>query len=81
MDQSGFHQKKQNLCELWDKEFIIGNGPYPVWGRAGEIKVWSGELKNQRKSLTSPGHREVWSSGTSSCWSGMGWGWGAGAEV
>lgn len=46
---------KQNHYELWDKEFIIGNGPYTILGRAGEVKVWKGELKNQRKSLTSPG--------------------------
>lgn len=28
-----------NRYELWDKEFIIGNGPYTILGEAQEVKV------------------------------------------
>lgn len=45
---------KQKHYELWDKEFIIGNGPYVILRRPGEVKVWKGELKNQGKVTNQP---------------------------
>lgn len=55
VDQSEFYQGINLTMSYGRRNFFIGNGPYTIWGRVGEAKVWEGEVKNQRMLPPSPG--------------------------